>query len=99
MLANSQSIKIKIETVVSVVLLCLAVVLNSAEMKPVKWREWASKQERENSRYIHLCINAANFSTSNIIENRPGFIDIRAKRKEFLAKKGLDAMNMGETSS
>jgi hypothetical protein len=42
--------KIKIETVVSVLLLCLAVVLNSAEMKPVKWREWASKQERENPR-------------------------------------------------
>ena len=89
--------KIKIETVVSVLLLCLAVVLNSAEMKPVKWREWASKQERENPRYLHPFLKSvANTSTSNILENRPGFIDIRAKRTEFLAKKGLETMNTEE---
>jgi hypothetical protein len=49
-LTHSQVVKIKIETLVSVLLLCLAVVLNSVDMKPVKWREWASKQERENTR-------------------------------------------------
>jgi len=82
-----------------VVLLCLAVVLNSAEMKPVQWRDWASKQERENPRYLMPALIATNFRTSNIIKNRPGFIDIRAKRREYLAEKGLLAINMGKTSS
>ena len=28
-------------------------------------------------------------SATNILENRPGFIDIRAKRKAFQEKKGV----------
>ena len=43
-------LQIRLETVVSVILLCLAVVLNSSELKPVKWREWANSQERETPR-------------------------------------------------
>lgn len=31
----------------SVVLLCLAVVLGSSQMKPVQWREWTNQQEKE----------------------------------------------------
>jgi len=66
---------IRLETVVSVILLCIAVVLGAAELKPAKWREWTNLQERENP------------GGMNILENRPGFMDIRAKRKAFLAKQ------------
>ena len=38
----------------SVILLCLAVVLNSSELKPVKWREWANLQEHENPQVTPL---------------------------------------------
>jgi hypothetical protein len=49
--------QIRLETVVSVVLLCIAVVLGAAELKPAKWREWTNLQERENSGYV-TCIRA-----------------------------------------
>ena len=42
---------------VSVVLLCIAVVLSSAELRPVNWREWTNAQELENPGY-----DMANFS-------------------------------------
>jgi hypothetical protein len=34
-------------------------------------------------------------SATNILEHRPGFLDIRARRKAFLAKKGEGSTNMG----
>ena len=45
--AQANTSQIRVETVVSVILLCLAVILGSAQMKPVKWREWTNQQERE----------------------------------------------------
>jgi hypothetical protein len=38
----------------------------------------------------------ANDSASNILEHRPGFLDIRAKRKAYLAKKGSEKSNVVE---
>lgn len=35
----------------SVILLCVAVILGSSELKPVKWREWSNHQEKENRGY------------------------------------------------
>jgi hypothetical protein len=48
------TLEIRLETVLSVVLLCLAVVLGAAELKPAKWREWTNQQERENPGYISV---------------------------------------------
>jgi Membrane magnesium transporter len=70
-----------------VIFLCLAAVFNSTELKPVNWREWTNLQEHQNPGYTYLLL-VANNSASNILEHRPGFIDIRAKRKAFLEKKG-----------
>jgi hypothetical protein len=48
------TLQIGLETVLSVVLLCLAVVLGAAELKPAKWREWTNQQERENPGYLRV---------------------------------------------
>lgn len=77
----------------SVALLCLAVVLSSAELKPVKWREWANLQEHENPKSL-LLNHLANDSASNILEHRPGFLDIRAKRKAYLTNKSSEKKNV-----
>lgn len=49
--SKTDNLQIRLETVVSVILLCLAVVFNSAELKPVKWREWTNQQEHESPGY------------------------------------------------
>jgi hypothetical protein len=68
------------------------VVLGSSELKPVKWREWANRQESENPGYIVPTPDLALMlpRASNILEHRPGFLDIRAKRKEFSARKNIE---------
>lgn len=80
--------QIQVETVVAVILLCITIVLESSELKPVKWREWANQQEKENPGYALFADGLSKVaSASNILEHRPGFLDIRAKRKEFAARK------------
>lgn len=44
-----------------------------------------------NSVYLQL-----NNSATNILDHRPGFLDIRARRKAFLAKKGQGSTHTGE---
>lgn len=75
------------ETVVSVILLCLTVILGSSQLKPVKWREWTNEQEREAPGSVLHMSFALTSRATNILEHRPGFLDIRARRKAFLAKK------------
>ena len=36
-----------LETLISVAVLCVAIVLSAEELKPVSWRVWAGKVERE----------------------------------------------------
>ncbi len=68
---------------------CLGLVLNTPELRPIQWRVWAGKIEREGE---------AGFSSSDgevdkdyvgnpfkLLESRPGFVDIRKQRKEFAA--------------
>lgn len=59
--------QIRVETVVSVVLLCIAVVLSSAELRPVKWREWTNSQELENPGYD--LVNFSDFIVHRIFLN------------------------------
>lgn len=84
--------QIKLETIVSIVLLCLVVVSSTTDLKPVKWREWANLQEDEAPGYILSC-SRLTFRAGNILEHRPGFVDIRARRKAFLARKGLESVS------
>ena len=64
---------IKIETLTAVFLSCLGLVLGSEQLKPIAWSVWAGKIENEGG--------AAN--PFKVYEDRPNYVDIIAKRKEF----------------
>ncbi|KAJ6180636.1 Magnesium transporter [Penicillium mononematosum] len=62
-----------IETLVSVLIVSIGLVLSAQKLKPISWREWAGEIERDGgARNPYLSL-----------EERYGFWDIRAKRKEF----------------
>ena len=63
---------IKLETLISVFLACLGLVLGSEPLKPVSWSAWAGMIEREGGP-----------NPFRGLEERVGFMDIRAQRKEF----------------
>jgi len=64
---------IQIETVVSVLLVSLGLVAGAERLKPISWSKWAGNIEREGG--------GANPFLG--LEERAGFLDIRAKRAEF----------------
>lgn len=66
-------IDIKIETLTAVFLACFGLVLSSEALKPVAWSFWAGNIEKEGG--------AAN--PFRALEDRPNYLDVRAKRKEF----------------
>ncbi|GKZ18223.1 hypothetical protein AbraIFM66951_000396 [Aspergillus brasiliensis] len=64
---------IVIEALASLVLVSAGLVLGADKLKPISWSEWAGQIEREGggrNPYLRL-------------EERYGFWDVRAKRKEF----------------
>ncbi|KAI2732653.1 hypothetical protein CBS147332_1792 [Penicillium roqueforti] len=62
-----------IETLVSVLIVSIGLVFSAQKLKPISWREWAGEIERNGgARNPYLSL-----------EERYGFWDIRAKRKEF----------------
>ncbi|KAI1467345.1 magnesium transporter [Daldinia caldariorum] len=84
---TSLPIDITIETIVATFIVCLGMVLGTSNLRPIQWRVWAGKIEREGE---------AGFLNSNgevekdyvgnpfrLLESRPGFVDIRKQRKEF----------------
>ncbi|KAJ5180616.1 hypothetical protein N7492_003826 [Penicillium capsulatum] len=62
-----------VETLVAVVVVSLGLVLGAEKLKPVSWRDWAGEIER----------NGGARNPYMGLEERYGFWDIRAKRKEF----------------
>ncbi|KAI4282557.1 MAG: hypothetical protein L6R38_002854 [Xanthoria sp. 2 TBL-2021] len=64
---------ISIETVVSVVLICVGLVMDAEQLKPINWQVWAGQVEKESG-------GGGPFQG---LENRVGFMDIRKQRKEF----------------
>ncbi|KAI9827445.1 MAG: hypothetical protein M1832_004794 [Thelocarpon impressellum] len=70
---------IVLETLVSVLLVCLGLVLASPPLRPTSWRVWAGRLEREK-------VKAGERTAGNpfrALEERVGFWDVRAKRREF----------------
>ncbi|KAJ5091755.1 Magnesium transporter [Penicillium alfredii] len=64
---------IVVETLVAVLTVSIGLVLGAEKLKPISWRDWAGQIEREGgTRNPYLAL-----------EERYGFWDIRAKRKEF----------------
>lgn len=74
-----------LETIFSVLLLCVGVVLGSQSLKPIQWNVWAGRLERsKEAREIHgVGVGGGNPFAS--LEERPGFLDIRSRRKDFAA--------------
>lgn len=58
---------ISIETIISVVFICVGLVIGAEELKPISWRVWAGKVERESGR-------GGPFQG---LEDRLSFVDIR----------------------
>ncbi|KAK0509631.1 hypothetical protein JMJ35_008025 [Cladonia borealis] len=71
--STSLPLDISLETVMSVIMICVGLVVGAEELKPITWRVWAGKVERESG-------GGGPFQG---LEDRLGFVDIRAKRKEF----------------
>lgn len=66
-LAAGLPLDISIETVLSVVFICVGLVLGAEELKPISWRVWAGRAERESG-------GGGPFQG---LEDRLGFVDIR----------------------
>ncbi|WEW55808.1 hypothetical protein PRK78_001241 [Emydomyces testavorans] len=64
---------ITLETLVAVVFVLFGLVLGAEKPQPISWSVWAGEIERKGG--------ADN--PFRALEERPGFLDIRAKRKEF----------------
>ncbi|KAL6718081.1 hypothetical protein ACLMJK_004166 [Lecanora helva] len=58
---------ISLETLTSVLAICVGLVLGADELKPIKWRKWAGKVERDSG-------GGGPFQG---LEERLGFVDIR----------------------
>ncbi|KAJ3579336.1 hypothetical protein NPX13_g1233 [Xylaria arbuscula] len=84
---SSLPIDIAIETVIATFVICLGLVTGTNQLRPIQWRVWAGKIEREgeagfknNSGEVEKDYVGNPF---RLLESRPGFIDIRKQRNEF----------------
>ncbi len=85
----SLPIDISIETIVAVFLVCLGLVLGTPELRPIQWRVWAGKIEREGEKGFMSGSGQVDKdyvgNPFKFLESRPGFINIRKQRKDFAA--------------
>ncbi|KAF2842183.1 hypothetical protein M501DRAFT_396386 [Patellaria atrata CBS 101060] len=84
---------IVLETLFSVLLISTGIVLGSSSLRPIQWSKWAGQLEREER--VKKSVKEIREGTGNpyrILEERPGFVDVRGKRKEFMewVRKGDD---------
>jgi hypothetical protein len=84
--SSSLPVDISIETLVAIFTVCLGLVLGTPELRPIQWRVWAGKIEREGEKGFMNGGEVENDYVGNpfrMLESRPGFVDIRKQRKEF----------------
>jgi membrane magnesium transporter 1 len=83
----SLPIDISIETIVAVFTICLGLVLGTPELRPIEWRVWAGKIEREGEKGFSSGDGQVDKdymgNPFRVLESRPGFVDIRKQRREF----------------
>ena len=83
----SLPLDISIETVAAVFTVCLGLVLGTPELRPIQWRVWAGKIEREGEKGFMNGDGTLDKdyigNPFKVLESRPGFVDIRKQRKEF----------------
>jgi membrane magnesium transporter 1 len=73
--------------VVATFVVVFGLVLNTAPLRPIRWRVWAGQIEREGEQaFKNANGEVAKEYVGNpfkLLETRPGFVDIRKQRKEF----------------
>ncbi|KAI4155890.1 MAG: hypothetical protein LQ340_000670 [Diploschistes diacapsis] len=76
-----------IETLVSVALLCVAIVIGAEELKPINWRVWAGNIEKQRLERKSGADDLGKMREEGYewLENgkRKGFLDIRGMRQDF----------------
>jgi membrane magnesium transporter 1 len=77
-----------LETLFSVLLLCVGVVLSSPGLKPIQWNVWAGNLERSKKAREIKEVGVGGGNPYAALEERPGFLDIRKQRREFQAWAG-----------
>lgn len=77
--AANLPLDISLETVISVILICTGLVLGAEELKPIQWRVWAGKEERESG-------GGGPFQG---LEERVGFMDIRVGLVDVYRIRGV----------
>ncbi|KAK5132653.1 hypothetical protein LTR08_008775 [Meristemomyces frigidus] len=87
---------ITLETLFSAFLLCVGVVLSSPGLKPIQWNAWAGKLERSKEAREIPEVGVGGGNPYAGLEERPGFLDVRGRRKEFAQWIQQDAV--GEKS-
>ncbi|KAK3695185.1 magnesium transporter [Podospora appendiculata] len=80
-------VDIAIETVVATLVILLGLVLGTRPLRPIQWRVWAGKIEREGEEGFVDNEGEVNKdyvgNPFRMLEARPGFVDIRKQRREF----------------
>ncbi|KAL2122571.1 hypothetical protein VTJ04DRAFT_3026 [Mycothermus thermophilus] len=83
----SLPLDIVIETLISTVIIITGLVLGTKPLRPLEWRVWAGKIEREGQEgFTDGSGNVDKDYMGNpfsVLESRPNFVDIRKQRKEF----------------
>lgn len=68
-------------------MVCLGLVLGTSDLRPIQWRVWAGKIEKEGENgFLNGDGTVAKDFMGNpfrVLESRPGFVDIRKQRREF----------------
>lgn len=71
----------------SLVIVCLGLVLGTPQLRPIQWRVWAGKIEREGAQgFMNADGDVDKDFVGNpfrVLESRPSFTDIRKQRHEF----------------
>jgi hypothetical protein len=85
--SSSLPIDITIETVVSTLTVILGLILSSPQPRPIQWRTWAGKIEREGSEGFRSSSGEVEKDFRGnpflALESRQSFVDIRKQRREF----------------
>ncbi len=78
---------IVIETIISTLIILLGLVLTTRPLRPLEWRVWAGKIEREGEEGFtdSSGVPEKGFMGNpfSVLESRPNFVDIRKQRREF----------------
>ncbi|KAK0383106.1 hypothetical protein NLU13_9019 [Sarocladium strictum] len=84
---SSLPIDIAVETVVATLIVVLGLILSSPQPRPIQWRTWAGKIEREGPNGFRTSSGEVEKDYRGnpymALESRQSFVDIRKQRREF----------------